>query len=488
MADSLPPLAWLARVDPARATVTVSCGPSVRREENGFFEGTWVGPGRLAALPSATTVFGSGVVIDEGAPLVITPAHAMSGVFAFVAGQRVLVSNSLVGLLCGAGMELTTGVDYPGCFVRSIDGVEGSPLSLPATAGTVGYHYYWNLRLGPDCSITQEAKPREAAFVDFHDYRSRLSAALGSALANAGSYEPVVSLSTGYDSTAVAVLAAEHGCTRALTLIEGRWTKKSGRDTADSGEQTATRLGMKTYVFDRLAYTRRDDLPEAEFLATGMSGEDVVMADYEPQLHKSVLLTGTQGNGVWRVGGSHSSNLSRSGLDGGSLNEFRLRADFAFVPLPVFGLVQRPSVMAISASPQMKPWSVGKRYDQPISRRIAEEAGLPRGSFAVRKHAVSALIHAEGMASLAPQTAAAVGHFAEAEGIPFVFPRRFTPKRIHRAALRLAPRLGAGRLVRGLKKRRRRLVHFEPEVGSLLLRWAISVIRPRYQALDRTAE
>lgn len=37
----------------------------------------------------------------------------------------------------------------------------------------------------------------------------------------------------------------------------------------------------------------------------------------------------------------------------------------------------------------MRPWSVGGSYDRPLPRRIAEESGLPRDRFGVRKVASS---------------------------------------------------------------------------------------------------
>lgn len=478
----LPPLSWLARIERGSGNIEVTCGSSVRLEGSGFFEGTWAGDPDLASISGCTTVFGSGIVADEDCPVVVTPAHAISGVFTHRSAGETVISNTLVGLLVALDAQLVPTADYPGRFVRSIDGVANSPIELPTNKGAVAYHFYWNLRVGADGTITQVAKPTEEPFRSFADYRSRISAALRTSLANAGSYQPAVSLSSGYDSTAVAALAAEHGCRRALTLVEGRRSRRAAGAAADSGDATAKRLGMEVATFDRRAYLSRTDLPEAEFLATGMSGEDVVMSPYEPRLYRSILLTGTQGNGIWRVGGSHRADLRRSALDGGSLNEFRLRTDFHFVPLPVFGLAQRASVMLISASPEMKAWSVGGRYDQPISRRIAEEAGLARGSFAVTKQAASALIHSAGESELAPATLAALRVFAEAEGRSAAFGNRKGVRRWHRLVLRVAPRWRGERLVAGLRKRQRLLVHFEPVIGTLLLRWAVGVIRPRYGA------
>ncbi len=146
----------------------------------------------------------------------------MSGVFAYQAPDGLRLANSLTGLLAAIGSELVPDGDYPTRFVRLLDGIGTSPLELPTTRGPVRYHFWWNLLLEPDGRISVVRKPDEAPFTSFADYRSRISAALASAFANAGAYEPVLALSSGYDSTTVAVLASENGCRHALTFAEGR--------------------------------------------------------------------------------------------------------------------------------------------------------------------------------------------------------------------------------------------------------------------------
>ncbi len=481
----LPPLAWLARIKGGTGVITVVAGRSVRSfGGDGFFEGTWAGAPDPSGIPGATTVFGSGIVTGtDGGPTVVTPSHTMSGIFLSGTGAGTVLSNSLVALLAATGAELLREGRYPPRFALTTDGIGNSPIEVPTSRGTIDFHFWWNLELDADGNVVPVRKPDEGPFRSFADYRARLSAALGSIFANAGGYAPAVSLSSGYDSTTVAVLAAENGCRRALTFAEGRQTRKTGTDIGDSGAPNAQRLGMESQAFDRASYMARTDLPEAEFLATGMSGEDVIMSAYEPNLGSGLLLTGNQGNGVWRVGGSTRTDLRRSGLDGASLHEFRLRCDFVFVPLPTFGLTQRPSIMAISASEEMKPWSVGGRYDQPISRRIGEEAGLPRGSFAARKHAAAALLHTDGEAVISPRSRDAIRDFASAHGEQFRFPDRFAVRRWHRAALKVAPKVGAQGLVADMEARRRALIHFEPSIGTLLLRWGVSVVEPRYASL-----
>jgi len=485
---NLPPLMWLARIHRNAPIVDVTLGTSVQCGDRFFFEGTWAGDGDVAALPTAMTVFGSGIVASGSELLVVTPTHAMSGVFVVDQAGVLSFSNSVVALLAATGLELDRNADYPSRFARVMEGIGNSPIQIPTSTVPIRYHFYRNLRVDEAGDVTEVAKPVEAPFSSYADYRRRLSNAVGSALANAGGRPSAVSVSSGYDSTAVAVIAAENGCQQALTFRAGRATRRNGGDTADSGEATARRLGMAVDVFDRTSYLHRDDLVEAEFLATGMSGEDVIMSAYEPFLRHGILLTGTQGNGIWKFRGSKRTDISRQALDGTSLQEFRLRTDFHFIPVPLFGMSQRPSVIDITVSPEMEPFSVGGTYNQPISRRIAEEAGVPRGTFALKKQAASAVIHTEGEQALSAATAAAIRRFAAAEGTQVVYPAFRREARWRRAALKFGPKVRANRLVTELRWQHKRRSHFQAEIGNVLFRWGVSVVRPRYANLESTPD
>ena len=213
-----------------------------------------------------------------------------------------------------------------------------------------------------------------------------------------------------------------------------------------------------------------------------MTGEDVVLAAMETALRGALLVSGV-GGGIWYRQRPPRDDLTRFDLQGCSLGEFRLRSDFVHVPLPLIGATQQPSLHDIVNSDEMQAYSVGGEYDSPIPRRIAEEAGLPRGTFATRNLATSATIHSQGDVALSPTTRRAVQQFAAAEGREMAFPRPFRLTRAHRLLIRLAKGMRAQRLVAGLERRRRRLVHFEPRFGNLLLRWAVSVVRPRYESV-----
>jgi hypothetical protein len=472
---ALPALAWLAAVggESGGGTVRVRCGMSVRCEPTGFIEGTWVGVGGLAALPRSTTIFGSGIVADGDDAVIVPPSHPHERLYLYRATENGpwLASNSLAWLLLAAGVELRRDVDYPPIFIAASEYVRPATAEIPTTDGPVIAAVYENFRIGANGRLTIERRPTERPFARFADYAARLSAALASAVANApAGYEMVVALSSGYDSTAVAVVAAALGCRRAVTF-------GSGTVRPDSGTATAERLGMSCDIFDRLAYQRATDLVEADFLATGMSGEDAVIAPMAGAVGHRMLLTGSEE--FLLKGSRFRPELHRGDLSWCSVTEFRLRTDFLHVPLLFFGATEQPSLTSIIGSPEMDPWRLPGKYDKPIQRRLAEEAGLPRGSFATRKRRASGTLHSDGLRAMAPTSVAAVAAFAQALGEPVPPPRRIPPRLIVRWPLRLAKQLRLKPFAR-LERRRRSWIHFEPRLGSLLLRWAISVVQARY--------
>jgi hypothetical protein len=189
---------------------------------------------------------------------------------------------------------------------------------------------------------------------------------------------------------------------------------------------------------------------------------------------------------MWRLGRRPRNDLWRIDLSGCSMTEFRLRTDFVDVPLPVFGMAQNESLQRITESEEMRPWSVGGYYDRPVPRRIAEEAGIPRGTFGTVKRAATALLRAQGGAQMSAATVASATEFAAREGVVLDLHGRGMLPRWQRGVVRLAHALRVDFLARPIQKRRRSLIHFRPDTGSILFRWAVEQIRPRYAAL--TAE
>jgi hypothetical protein len=85
---------------------------------------------------------------------------------------------------------------------------------------------------------------------------------------------------------------------------------------------------------------------------------------------------------------------------------------------------------------------------------------------------------------MAPASAGSVRAFAAAEGATLDDRRPFAIGRRHRLLIRLSKILHLPWLGRPAAARRRSLIHFEPEFGSLLFRWAVGVIKPRYAVSD----
>lgn len=450
----------------------------VRLLETGIFEGTWVGDGGAHGPLNSTTTFGSGVFVDDGSLLLVTPGHMLEGIYVGRLGEELACSNSLVGLLSAAGLELDPAVMYPPLFNESVDGIRRT--SIPTLSTAVTACFYDNVRVGLDLDLTVVEKSPEPAFRSYDEYLSRLTAALGSALANAApGMEPLVTISSGYDSAAVAALSVPFGCRRAVTVAEGKPVPRSD-SLSDSGAVVGRMLGLQVESFERLAYLRRDDLVEAEFLATGFSGEEVVLVDMAETLAGTVLLSGFFGDGMWWMNRPRRATLWRSDQSGSSLGEWRLRVGFVHVPLPCFGGRHYRSTQAISRLPEMKPWMLGRAYDKPIPRRILEGAGIPRGAFADTKRAASATIHTDGPRAMAPASVASLERFAAAEGRTIHFQRRPPPRLWRRVMMKAARKLGAEPIAARLESAKHGLAAHDPAFGSLLLRWAVSVVRPRY--------
>jgi hypothetical protein len=129
---------------------------------------------------------------------------------------------------------------------------------------------------------------------------------------------------------------------------------------------------------------------------------------------------------MWGFNQQPGTDMKRTNLanTGSGLSEYRLRTGFMHVPVPVFGFNAAQSIRAIGRSEAMQPWRLGTSYDRPIPRRIAEEAGVPRMAFGVKKAHVATI--ALNLQQIAPDLFdIQVARYAPAlRDWPFVRPRR----------------------------------------------------------------
>lgn len=399
----LPRLAWCAEIRRGSDLALVLHGPWVETGAHGFSEGAWAGD--FAALDFTERFFaGSGGRILDGRLLLACPDHTMDRICSLRRDDRLLASNSIPFLLARADDELDPDfLYYDSLFVSIKDGLNGYVRSIPTRQGRhVDLHYCANLTVGPDLALEESRRRDLPSFASFLDYRSCLQNHVRSLLENAADparkvrFDPLSTLSSGYDSTTAAVFARDAGCREGVTIA-------SSRDKGnDSGAAIGELLGLEMRTFGRLDYLAMADFPEAEF-----NGGPCEFASFAGALSGRIVTTGHGGGQVWSLDTPVSNDLVRVDASGTSLTEFRLRSGFVHLSVPSIGATRQPDIRKISWSEAMRPWRIGGRYDRPIPRRIVEEAGVPRQMFGMTKRATGVYLPVDRLEnSMAPASLA----------------------------------------------------------------------------------
>lgn len=404
VAGGLPPLAWAARIGRCRR-VEALCGKAVEIADRGLLAAAWSGDYRRFDPRSAETSVGTGLLADND-ELVAFCGNAGSDVlFIHRGGEGLTLSNALPLALAIGGDTLRFNYPFYNQDLMSylIGGLRYRR-SIPTVAGRVE-HYYRSVLIGPDhgVGVLDHGEPRR--FASYACYRQFLSEELHALLDNATAvarrvrYRPMASLSTGYDSPAGAVLAREAGCREAFTFREAC---SAPPGSEDSGEHIGRMLGFSTSVLETLAYRRRRDLPEVEFIASGYGGPQVYLAGSEHLLVNRLIITGFGGDAIWARGFGQNAKVHRPFYAGGySGVNYHLRLPALAVAVPAIGAGDPRHIGVLSRSAEMAEWSIGGDYDRPLPRRIVEEAGVERDAFAIRKLLVTPCYDAIGRGKLA---------------------------------------------------------------------------------------
>lgn len=381
VASGLPPDAWLVQW-PRGGEPGAVVGARVRVGNDGLQEGTW---GLGDDWAAASQVFGSGVRVTDRGLQLVPPSHTLESLFVLRGLQGTAASNSLALLLAGSAAVLPFDRHYGARFatiVRGIDAYERVLARWPGGAELERLAYDNALWRG-DGSLQRQRKPIDPSIADFAAYRDYAVATLRAAFGHAPWLVPTATCSSGYDSSALAVLAAEAGCRQAVALQESR------QGQPDAGAQVAARLGLPLHTAPRLGQVT-DFAQVADYLATGCSGQDACFHHLEAWLGDRLLITGFGRLYDLRFGAD--AVLTRSDLSGVSLQEVRLLRRFIHLPGLMIGARRHPELDAVARSAALAPWRIGGDYDRPVARRLLEEAGVPRGAFAVQKRAGSVLL------------------------------------------------------------------------------------------------
>src|SRR3954469_6526077 len=392
LAESWPALAWLARCDRQSDVVDVIHGARVEVTRHWFCEAVWDRPFAAGDFDQTDLVFGSGARLRDGSVTFVSAGSTVDRLQYLQAGPLTLISNSLPCLMAAADGQVDPA--YPHYFrdFSSIRlGLSRYRPTLPTSAGVARLVYFQNVKWdGTRLRETDKPTPTRD-FRSIERYRGFLETALQrlgdnlTARERRFPYRLLGTISSGYDSPAVAVLARNAGLRDVISFDRARDAD------ADSGLDIAMRLGLGVTFIAREAW-RGKPLAEVPFIAADAKGEDVFFKSAEEQLNGAVLLTGFHGDKIWgKYTKALGPDVARGDQSGLSLTEFRLRAGFIHCPVPFMGVQQIGDVNRLSRSPALARWDVPGEYTRPICRQIVEEAGIPRDAFGMRKKAASVL-------------------------------------------------------------------------------------------------
>ena len=392
--DHLPKLAWCMVMGSGNVT-EVFHGAQVETRDAWFAEGAWDSPFEEGKFQSSELFMGSGARLADEGVLIAAPCHTLEKVYSLRKGSELYFSNSLAFLLTRSGSRLDINhIHYHTDLASILLGLRECVKSIPTSTGEmIGLHYYCNIHIDRNLKVVELDKPKPQPFGNYGAYKSYCLNGLKRIFENAHSplrkvsYSPLVTMSSGYDSSCCAALAKDAGCEQVVTI-----SQLNPKAPNDSGTRIATCLGyrqIKEIGYE--AYRAIQAFSEVESLATG----DLSLIRFnifERECENSVLITGINGDVVWDKNNGNAEHLRRKELNLGGLSsgiaEFRLRVGFIHVPLCFFGAIEHGSLYRISNSDEMLPWTIGGSYDRPIPRRILEEKGVDRDSFGKAKQGI----------------------------------------------------------------------------------------------------
>jgi len=385
--DSLPRLAWCARIARGASRASVRHGPWIETRDDRFFEGAWEGDFAEGRFDEAAAFTGSGGIARASELTFVGSMNRFEWLYSVRVGDELLISNSLVFALVESGdaPDLAYPYYYADLLAIFRAGVTRPERGwLPTRLGRRLYlHAGVRLRVRADLEIERELRPEPALPGSYAGYVRLLEDTLARVFANAGDarrasrYRPLVTVSRGYDSPAIAVVAARAGAREAATFADAR-----GGGDADNGRAIAERLGYAVTEYPHLAYQSLPGMPEAETCLCDW-GFNAPFAAMEAQLTGALMLRGSRGDVVWRTrpGFADARQPKASDTGGGSMHELRLRVGCMVMAVPCLISQDPRALRRITLSAEMRPWCVGGDYDRPIPRRIVEEAGIPRDGF-----------------------------------------------------------------------------------------------------------
>lgn len=401
----LPKLMWLAVVRPEGKTLTVYHGPAVECRDEWLVEGVWDGDFARGEFHRSENFFGSGIRV-EGERLYCSASSALVDRLFYCRQKRtILVSNSEILLLAFTNSKLDGRHDYNVESCSILKGVQRYEKDFTIVNPQIDrfYQVYHDNIVIDGEGISFERRTRIRDIDSFEHYHALLNDVLQRLKRCYASpdrrirLDAFTTISSGYDSTAVACLTKGIGVTTCFTAARSNtvmpaWMNR--RRTYDDGGPIAAALGMKTiYLNPRVSGSSDDEL---YFYAVDPAKTELIfhsMAEHiEKTCQAAVVFTGYHGDKMWDCGLDPkylNDHIVRGDISGLRLSEIRLKSGFIHVAVPFMFASSVASISKLTASPDMEPWRLRNSYDRPIPRRIGETAGVDRRLFGFNKKMVS---------------------------------------------------------------------------------------------------
>ncbi len=399
----LPKLCWLLDFAIDTGNVEILVGSKVERFEGAIVEGCWDGSFDIHELEKKN-LFGSAVKWNEDGVMVLGSISLTDRICYVKQDTRIIVSNSFFAIMAIIDAKLDDDVNYYKLSYAPLSGIDSYDIKIPIKQENTDFAhqlFHRNLEISPAGNIKIWCKTSSESFSSYREYQGRLSNVAKRLVENIYSSDrkysvvPYATLSSGYDSTAVASLARDAGVTQALlcTKPRSRIFDIFGNRFIDDGTEAARSLNLEV----RYINLRDFEIDEDEFLyiAPAASTPEITFLPMSKYLEKTgnlgAIFVGHYGDKIWdkNVGEKYvNDQLVRSDMAGINVSEARLKSGFFNVALPFVYARSARSIYEISQMDEMLEWSVGGGYDRPIPRRMAEERGIPRNAFGVKKKAI----------------------------------------------------------------------------------------------------
>jgi hypothetical protein len=393
--ESLPKFSWCAVITRHQKECKVFHGAEVEVHEDFFAEGAWKGDFNASGLLKATTICGTAACVKTHSVQFFSSSDTLSPLFSIQTENIVFISNSPTFTLSASGLEPNAlHPFYAYDFVRIFQsGLNCQSGHLPTnTKYHLKIHFHSLVNIDSSLEISITSHPLEEAPVNYSSYIKLLQGTFNNLINNSSDtrrrlkYETLALVSRGYDSVATACLAAEAGCKEAVSFTNSH----KSNPNQDSGKDIAVSLGMSCAEYDRWGYLNNADCKDYEFAFSTIATNPAISL-LGNKLNGKILIGGTFGGLVWEFPHTIAAdNLIRpdvARISAFSQIEYRLRVGYQiFAPAMICSRHNR-FLASLSISDEMKPWSVGGHYDKPIARRIAEESGIERNAFGIKKMA-----------------------------------------------------------------------------------------------------